>query len=36
VSGSVAKEAAARLAEAADVVRSGGGAEGEGAGLFVA
>ncbi|WP_225849617.1 PLP-dependent aminotransferase family protein [Streptomyces sp. HPF1205] len=36
VSGSVAKEAGARLAEAADVVRSGGGAEGEGSGLFVA
>ncbi|MBM9510339.1 MocR-like transcription factor YczR [Actinacidiphila acididurans] len=36
VSGQVAKEAGARLAEAADVVRSGGGADGEGSGLFVA
>ncbi|HEY5835098.1 PLP-dependent aminotransferase family protein [Streptomyces sp.] len=36
VSGPAAAEAAARLAQAADLVRSGGGAEGEGSGLFVA
>jgi DNA-binding transcriptional MocR family regulator len=36
VSGPAADEAAARLAEAAHLVRSGGGAEGEGSGLFVA
>ncbi len=36
VSGPVAEEAAARLAQAADLVRSGGGADGEPTGLFVA
>ncbi|MFI1098071.1 PLP-dependent aminotransferase family protein [Streptomyces sp. NPDC020917] len=36
VSGPAAAEAGARLAQAADLVRSGGGAEGEGTGLFVA
>jgi DNA-binding transcriptional MocR family regulator len=36
VSGALAVEAAARLAQAADLVRSGGGADGEGSSLFVA
>lgn len=36
VGGSAAEEAVARLAAAARVVRSGGGADGEGTGLFVA
>lgn len=36
VSGPAAAEATARLAQAADLVRSGGGADGEGSGLFVA
>jgi DNA-binding transcriptional MocR family regulator len=36
VSGPVADEAGARLAQAADLVRSGAGAEGEGTSLFVA
>ena len=36
VGGSVAEEAAARLAQAADLVRSGAGADGEQAGLVVA
>jgi DNA-binding transcriptional MocR family regulator len=36
VSGPLAAEAAARLAQAADLVRSGGGADGEGSSLFVA
>lgn len=36
VSGPAAVQAVTRLAQAADLVRSGGGAEGEGSGLFVA
>ncbi|MDX6311142.1 MAG: hypothetical protein QOF44_606, partial [Streptomyces sp.] len=36
VGGAVARDAVSRLAAAAQAVRHGGGAEGEGAGLFVA